>query len=82
MSMTAAALADLEPVAEIKFGQVGIANLKLKRLDSEALEAELRAKVENAEKLFLRAPVVLDLSHLPELPDVDEIGRASCRERV
>ena len=32
MSMTAAALADLEPVAEIKFGQVGIANLKLKRL--------------------------------------------------
>jgi septum site-determining protein MinC len=73
MSMTAAALADLEPVAEIKFGQVGIANLKLKRLDADALAAELRAKVENAEKLFLRAPVVLDLSHLPELPDVEVV---------
>ena len=71
--MTAAALADLEPVAEIKFGQVGIANLKLKRLDADALEAELRAKVGNAEKLFLRAPVVLDLSHLPELPDVEVV---------
>jgi len=82
MSMTAAALADLEPVAEIKFGQVGIANLKLKRLDSEALEAELRAKVENAEKLFLRAPVVLDLSHLPELPDVDVVRDLLARIRA
>lgn len=59
---------DLEPVAEIKFGQVGIANLKLRKLDPEALEAELRAKVNGAEKLFRHAPVVLDLSHLPQLP--------------
>lgn len=71
--MTAADLASLEPVAEIKFGQVGIANLKLKRLDPDALAAELRGKVENAQKLFLRAPVVLDLSHLPSLPDVDVV---------
>ncbi|MBZ0222923.1 MAG: septum site-determining protein MinC [Dokdonella sp.] len=60
----------LEPVAEIKFGQVGIANLKLKKLDAQALEAELRDKVAGAQKLFLRAPVVLDLSHLPSLPDL------------
>lgn len=82
MSMTAAALADLEPVAEIKFGQVGIANLKLKRLDPEALEAELRAKVENAEKLFLRAPVVLDLSHLPDLPDMEIVRDLLARIRA
>ena len=82
MSMTAAALADLEPIAEIKFGQVGIANLKLKRLDPEALEAELRAKVENAEKLFLRAPVVLDLSHLPDLPDVEVVRDLLARIRA
>ncbi len=69
-AMTAEELANLEPVAEIKHGQVGIANLKLKRLDATALGAELRAKVESAPKLFLRAPVVLDLSHLPALPDV------------
>jgi septum site-determining protein MinC len=82
MNMTAAALADLEPVAEIKFGQVGIANLKLKRLDPEALAAELRAKVENAEKLFLRAPVVLDLSHLPDLPDVEVVRDLLARIRA
>jgi septum site-determining protein MinC len=69
--MTAPEFASLEPVAEIKFGQVGIANLKLKRLDADALSAELRGKVENAQKLFLRAPVVLDLSHLPNLPDIE-----------
>ncbi|MBA8885491.1 septum site-determining protein MinC [Dokdonella fugitiva] len=73
VAMTAAELASLEPVAEIKFGQVGIANLKLKRLDPDALAAELRGKVENAGKLFLRAPVVLDLSHLPSLPDVEVV---------
>ncbi len=66
----AAAPLDFEPVGEIKFGQVGIANLKLRKLDAAALEAELRAKVAGAEKLFLHAPVVLDLSHLPQLPEV------------
>jgi septum site-determining protein MinC len=71
--MSAAPFATLEPVAEIKFGQVGIANLKLKRLDAEGLAAELRDKVESAAKLFERAPVVLDLSHLPNLPDLDTV---------
>ena len=65
-----AAPLDYEPVAEIKHGQVGIANIKLKKLDADALEAELRAKVSGAEKLFRHAPVVLDLSHLPQLPEV------------
>lgn len=71
--MSAPQLAQLESVAEIKFGQVGIANLKLKRLDADGLTAELQGKVENAAKLFLRAPVVLDLSHLPTLPDQDTV---------
>ncbi|MBN8728646.1 MAG: septum site-determining protein MinC [Xanthomonadales bacterium] len=65
--------ATLEPVAEIKFGQVGIANLRLKRLDAEALAAELADKVAQAAKLFLHAPVVLDLSHLATLPDRDTV---------
>ena len=69
----AASPGTLEPVAEIKFGQVGIANLKLKRLDPEALLGELREKVASAEKLFLRAPVVLDLSHLPGLPALEVV---------
>ena len=79
--MTAASLASLEPVAEIKFGQVGIANLKLKRLDADALASELRDKLESAQKLFLRAPVVLDLSHLPELPDLESVRDLLARIR-
>ncbi len=69
--MTAATVGTLEPVAEIKFGQVGLANLKLKRLDPDALAAELREKVESASNLFLRTPVVIDLSHLASLPPLE-----------
>ena len=63
----------LEPVADIKFGQVGIANLRLKRLDAEELERELAEKVQNAPNLFRYAPVVIDLSHLSALPDLETV---------
>jgi len=62
-----------ELVADIKFGQVGIANLRLKRLDPEELERELAEKVENAPNLFRHAPVVVDLSHLATLPDLETV---------
>lgn len=62
-------LPSFEPVAELKFGQVGIANLRLKSLDDDTLAQELRHKLDTAPQLFQRAPVVLDLSHLPQLPD-------------
>jgi len=71
----------LEPVADIKFGQVGIANLRLKRLDSDELQRELTDKVRNAPNLFARAPVVIDLSHLPALPDVEAIRDLLARIR-
>ncbi|HNR91325.1 MAG TPA: septum site-determining protein MinC [Dokdonella sp.] len=62
-----------EPAAELKFGQVGIANLRLKRDDPEAMSAELAEKMQTAPQLFARTPVVLDLSHLPALPDADHV---------
>lgn len=71
--MTTAAISALEPVGELKFGQVGIANLRLKRLDGPALEQELADKVRHAPHLFERAPLVVDLSHLSALPDVDTV---------
>ncbi len=71
----------LEPVADIKFGQVGIANLRLKRLDAEELQRELAEKVQHAPNLFSRAPVVLDLSHLPELPDLETVRDLLARIR-
>lgn len=59
----------LEPAAELKFGQVGIANLRIKRLDSVGIAQELADKVHSAPQLFLRAPLVIDLSHLSSLPE-------------
>lgn len=59
---------ELEQVGEIKFGQVGIANLRVKELDMARLRSELSQKVEAAPQLFSRAPLVIDLSHLPSLP--------------
>lgn len=66
-------LPSFEPVGELKFGQVGIANLRLKSLDDGALAQELRQKLDAAPQLFQRAPVVLDLSHLPQLPDAERV---------
>ncbi len=63
---------DLELVGEIKFGQVGIANLRVKELDLERLRSELCQKVETAPQLFSRAPLVVDLSHLPSLPSREQ----------
>ncbi|MGH8171594.1 MAG: septum site-determining protein MinC [Rhodanobacteraceae bacterium] len=79
--MTAPTGVTLEPVADIKFGQVGIANLRLKRLDPEELQRELAAKVQHAPNLFAHAPVVVDLSHLPELPDLEAIRDLFARIR-
>lgn len=62
-----------EPAGELKFGQVGIANLRLKRDDADAMSAELAAKMQTAPQLFMRTPVVLDLSHLPALPDAARV---------
>ncbi len=69
--MAAALPVASEAVAEVKFGQVGIAQLKLKRLDAAALAAELAHKIELAPGLFLHAPLVIDFSHLPQLPELE-----------
>ena len=62
-----------EPASELKFGQVGVANLRLKRLDADAMSVELTAKMTSAPQLFLRTPVILDLSHLPSRPELAEV---------
>ena len=51
---------DYAQAGELKFGQVGIANLRVRTLDVERLAAEMRERVERAPKLFERAAVVLD----------------------
>jgi septum site-determining protein MinC len=54
---------------DLRFGQVGIACVRVHRADAAALCGELEHRVRAAPQLFTRAAVVLDLSHLPALPD-------------
>lgn len=65
---------DFEPAGEMKFGQVGIANLRVRTLDVERLAAEMRDRVQRAPKLFDRAAVVIDFGGLPDTPDEAAAG--------
>ena len=60
-----------EQCGELKFGQVGIANLRIRTLDIAALKNEMQERVERAPKLFRHAAVILDFSALPACPDVE-----------
>lgn len=60
-------------MSELRFGQLGIAQLTLRSIDPAAVWAELDNKVKAAPQLFTSAPLVLDLGQLPTLPDVDAL---------
>jgi septum site-determining protein MinC len=67
----AAALPGFEQAGELKIGQVGIANLRVRTLDVARLVAEMTERVERAPKLFARAAVVVDFGGLSQVPDLD-----------
>jgi septum site-determining protein MinC len=60
---------DYEPAGELKIGQVGIANLRVRTLDVARLGEEMRERVARAPKLFARAAVVVDFGGLSTTPD-------------
>ena len=62
---------DYEQAGELKIGQVGIANLRVRTLDVAQLAAEMRDRVQRAPKLFERAAVILDFGGLMKTPDAD-----------
>lgn len=62
--------ANYELAGDLKIGQVGIANLRIRSLDIERLGAEMRDRVARAPKLFARAAVIVDFGALPATPDV------------
>ncbi|SDD20261.1 septum site-determining protein MinC [Aquimonas voraii] len=64
-----------EQAGELKIGQVGIANLRVRELDVAKLVAEMRERVERAPKLFGRAAVIVDFGSLSRCPGEDEAGR-------
>jgi len=67
--------AGFEQAGELKIGQVGIANLRVRSFDIDRLVAEMRERVERAPKLFGRAAVVVDFGSLSRCPEVDEARR-------
>ncbi|HTD27751.1 MAG TPA: septum site-determining protein MinC [Xanthomonadaceae bacterium] len=73
----AATVPDYEQAGELKIGQVGIANLRVRVLDVARLVAEMRDRVQRAPKLFERAAVVIDFGSLSRCPDA-----AGARELV
>jgi septum site-determining protein MinC len=70
--MAAAPPVDFEQAGELKFGQVGIANLRVRTLDPARLGAEMADRVQRAPKLFARAAVVIDFGGLSRCPDTAE----------
>jgi len=53
-----------EPAFEIRFGQVGLAQMRIRSTDADALQAQLTKRVAAAPALFERAALCLDLSSL------------------
>ena len=63
---------DYAQAGELKFGQVGIANLRVRNLDPAQLAAEMQERVQRAPNLFARAAVVLDFGGLSKVPTLEE----------
>ncbi len=64
---------DYEQAGELKIGQVGIANLRVRTLDVARLAAEMAERVRGAPKLFERAGVILDFGGLSECPSTGTV---------
>lgn len=66
------ATVDYAQAGELKFGQVGIANLRVRTLDVAQLANEMHERVQRAPNLFGRAAVVLDFGGLSNVPSLEE----------
>jgi septum site-determining protein MinC len=65
---------DYEQAGELKIGQVGIANLRIRTLDPSRLASEMRERVKSAPKLFQHAAVILDFGGLSECPQASTVN--------
>ena len=65
---------DYEQAGELKIGQVGIANLRIRTLDPSRLASEMRDRVKSAPKLFQHAAVILDFGGLSECPEAGTVN--------
>lgn len=76
MNQQTAPAGDMEnPASDVRFGQVGLANIRILDDAPDRLRDELTQRVASAPALFERTAIVMDLSHLDHQPD-DERARA------
>jgi septum site-determining protein MinC len=71
--MNKAAASTRDTACEIRFGQVGLAQVRLRTTDVDAVHAELASRVATAPQMFDRIGVCLDLSALEKEPDASDI---------
>ena len=76
----AATTTSADSVCDLRFGQVGIANVRVLANDAAGLREALAERVRKAPQLFTRAAVVLDLGHLPQ--DIDRDAAAALLDAV
>ena len=69
-----AAAPDFSQAGELKIGQVGIANLRIRVFDTARLAAEMAERVRGAPNLFERAAVILDFGGLATCPTAIEVN--------
>jgi septum site-determining protein MinC len=62
-----------EQAVEVRFGQVGILQVRLRTTKPGEILDELTGKTATAPHFFERTPVCLDLSSLPKMPPAEEI---------
>jgi septum site-determining protein MinC len=72
--LAAESRADALEAADLRFGQVGIASVRVRSDDPGALQAALEVRVREAPQLFARAPVVVDLSFLSPHPSDESVN--------
>jgi septum site-determining protein MinC len=61
------------PAIEIRFGQVGLLQVRIRTTDPEAIFSELSDRISAAPRFFERTAVCLDVSSLPAPPAVEEL---------
>lgn len=71
--MNNAAASARDSACEIRFGQVGLAQVRLRTIDANAVHDELAARLAAAPQMFERIAVCLDLSALEKEPESGDI---------
>src|SRR6476660_7662504 len=62
-----------ESAIDIRFGQVGLVQVRIRTTDPGAILDELTGRIATAPRFFERTAVCLDLSALEKSPDVAEV---------